>query len=133
MLDNFHLDYKKNHLNYKKMSSKNIRKKIKKNNFSFPLKKTIANKKVISKKGGNPSIIEPIGSISELQKSKKRDEIRTFINSECVKKLENEQKIRQGAITDIIDKLDKLDTQDVDLNRTRNNNRITNKNKTSAI
>ena len=113
--------------------NRNIRKKIKKNNFSFPLKKTIANKKVISKKGGNPSIIEPIGSISELQKSKKRDEIRTFINSECVKKLENEQKIRQGAITDIIDKLDKLDTQDVDLNRTRNNNRITNKNKTSAI
>lgn len=126
MLDNFHLDYKK-------MSSKNITNKMKKNNISFPLKKTIANKKVISKKGGNPSIIEPIGSISELQKSKKRLAIRTFINSECVKKLENEQKIRQGAITDIIDKLDKLDTQDVDLNRTRNNNRITNRRKTTAI
>jgi len=59
-----------------------------------------------------------------LQKSKKRDEIRTFINSECVKKLENEQKIRQSAITDIIDKLDKLDkldTQDVDLNNLQDN------------
>ena len=84
MLDNFHLDYKK-------MSSKNITKKIIKNNISFPLKKTIANKKVSSKnkKGGNPSIIEPIGSIDELKDPKKRLAIRNFINNECVNKLEN--------------------------------------------
>ena len=84
MLDNFHLDYKK-------MSSKNITKKIIKNNISFPLKKTIANKKVSSKnrKGGNPPTIELIVSIDELQNPQKRLAIRNFINSECVNKLEN--------------------------------------------
>ena len=94
MLDNFHLDYKK-------MSSKNITKKMKKNNFPFPLKKTIANKKVSSKnkKGGNPPTIEFIGSIDELKDPKKRLAIRNFINNECVNKLENQELITEELIT----------------------------------
>lgn len=105
MLDNFHLDYKK-------MSSKNITKKMKKNNFPFPLKKTIANKKVSSKnkKGGNPSIIEPIGSIDELKDPKKRLAIRNFINNECVNKLENQELITSS----ILKKLDELDKDELD-------------------
>jgi len=115
MLDNFHLDYKK-------MSSKNITKKMKKNNFPFPLKKTIANKKVSSKnkKGGNPPTIKPIDSLYELKDHTKRLEIRNFINSECVKRLKNQELIT-SSILKKLDELDKLDKQDVDLTQLQDN------------
>ena len=99
----------------KKWVLKILQRKWKKNNFPFPLKKTIANKKVSSKnkKGGNPSIIEPIGSIDELKDPKKRLAIRNFINNECVNKLEN-QKLITSSILNKLDKLDKLDKDELD-------------------
>ena len=64
--------------------------------------------------------IKPIDSLYELKDHTKRLEIRNFINSECVKRLKNQELIT-SSILKKLDELDKLDKQDVDLTQLQDN------------